>query len=156
MTATKRNVLIGVLVLAALLITGCGVGTSFFSNPGAEAIGDAGISLSGPLLNPGLWNIADLMAIDWTTVEVVGQAGAQNYAGIPMPAFLDAIGLSPEAETIHFVSTDGSVISLPVADLQSCDTCLLASSQSGASLQLILPGMSVDLWAEDIVSAYVD
>lgn len=153
-----RYLRITVLLIAvfALLLAGCGTVSTQLGSGNTTASGNAGIAFTGPLLNPQTLTVEQLQAIDWTTIEVNASAGAQNYAGIPMGSLLDAIGVSPEAETINFVTTGGETVSLPIADLRSCELCLLAATQGGARLDLVLPGFDLSLWAQSVASASVE
>ena len=150
MKGKKHLTYFGLLVLA-ILLTACGGVTTQLGSSSST-----GISFGGPLLNPQTLTLEQLMAIEWTTVQVNTSAGAQNYAGIRLSSLLDAVGVQPEAETINFVTVGGQTVSLPIADVKTCNECILAVTQGGARLDLILPGFELSLWAEGVASASVE
>jgi len=58
------------------------------------------------------------------------------------------------ASTVVLVASDGYTAEMPIADLEACDTCIVAP-QDGGGFRSVMPGMAGNLGVKDLVEIKV-
>jgi tungstate transport system substrate-binding protein len=118
-----------------------------------EPAGDFALRITGPATEIGLTE-ADLRAMETLDVDYTGKDGAvTTYTGVPMNALLEMAGAG-EGATIVLVADDGYTAEIALADVQSCENCIVAFDPEGG-LRSVLPEQSGKLQVKHLVEIQI-
>jgi hypothetical protein len=152
--------LLTVLALVVSILAGCGVTPEPTETPQPtvrppteEPAGDLALRMTGAAMEVA-WTADDLMAMDTLSVDYTGKDGTvTTYTGVPMASLLGLVGAG-EAGNLVLVASDGYTAEIALADVQSCDNCIVAFDPSGG-LRAVLPDQSSKLQVEGLIELQV-
>jgi hypothetical protein len=100
------------------------------------------------------WTEDELKAMDTLDVDYTGKDGTTTtYTGVPMNALLELAGAG-EGATLVLVASDGYTAEIALADVQSCDNCIVAFDPEGG-LRSVLPDQSGKVQVKDLVEIQI-
>ncbi len=136
---------VGLMVLVVLvLLAACGGGESA---GGASA--DAVLKATGKVKTEMGWSMADLKGMESVSAEYTNKDGeTTTFTGVAIKALLDKVEPAADATMLVMVASDGYSAEITLAELDACDTCIVAV---GDSLQTVMPGFSGKLQVKDVV-----
>ena len=118
-----------------------------------EPAGDFALRITGPAQEMA-WTEDELKAMDTLDVDYTGKDGAvTTYTGVPMNTLLGLVGAG-EGATLVLVARDGYTAEIALADVQSCDNCIIAFDPEGG-LRSVLPDQSGKLQVKGVVEIQV-
>jgi len=121
----------------------------------AAASGDAAVVVTGLVAQETGWTEEELLAMPTVEAEVTNKAGeAQTYTGVPIKALVAEAQAQDGAAAVVLVAADGYSAEVPMADLEACDTCILAA-QDGGGFRSVMPGMPGNLGVKDLAEIQV-
>lgn len=83
------------------------------------------------------------------------QTGMQEFEGLPFSALFTLAGLEPNATTVVLTASDGYSTEVSLAELQACENCMIAFTDTPGVFDTVMPGMRTSLWIKNIVEIEV-
>jgi len=109
------------------------------------------VVLIGSVGKPMGWKIADLEAMEMTTVKVDHpKKGEVEYAGILLSDLFALTDPAADAETLVATAADGYSAEIPAADALACADCILVIDEGQPGI--IMPGFETSTWVKDLAS----
>ncbi|HHX44274.1 MAG TPA: solute-binding protein [Chloroflexi bacterium] len=119
------------------------------------ATGDAAVILTGLVAQEMGWTEAQLQEMATVEAEVTNKEGeVQTYVGVPIKALVAEAQPQDGATVVMLIADDGYSAEVPMADLESCDTCVLAA-QDGGGFRSVMPGMPGNMGVKNLVEIQV-
>jgi DMSO/TMAO reductase YedYZ molybdopterin-dependent catalytic subunit len=109
------------------------------------------LAVKGLVTTPLTLTLADLQAMNVTTVNAELKGTASDYTGVKLNDILDKAGPKPEAQTVVLTGADGFQGEVALADVKACQDCLVGFQAAGG-FQMVMPGQSNKAWVRDVVS----
>ena len=101
------------------------------------------------------WTEAQLQEMATVEAEVTNKEGeVQTYVGVPIKALVAEAQPQDGATVVMLIADDGYSAEVPMADLESCDTCVLAA-QDGGGFRSVMPGMPGNMGVKNLVEIQV-
>lgn len=114
-----------------------------------EVTGGA-IDVKGLVDDPGTLSVADLQAMNVTTITAEHpKNGATEYTGVLLSDLMAAVGAQSGATLLDMAASDGFMGEVTLAELDA--DALIAIGDDG-TLNAVMPGMDGKAWVSDIVS----
>jgi hypothetical protein len=89
--------------------------------------------------------------MDWVTVTADHpELGATKYQGVTLTDIFSYVGVESDATTLVITGSDGSTVSIPLADIASKDAMIAVDDDD--KMNAVLPGLESEAWVEDVVS----
>ncbi|MEA3340641.1 MAG: hypothetical protein U9R15_11795 [Chloroflexota bacterium] len=130
----KTLILLGIAILLAGLLAGCGGA----AEEAAPVAADAALKISGNVEAETGWAEADVKAMDTIDVESTNKDGeTSTYTGVPLNTLLGLAGVKDGATTLVFVADDGYTVEVVLADVQTCDNCIVAFRDQGGFITIM-------------------
>jgi hypothetical protein len=142
------------LVLLAAILTSCGSTPepTQVPEPTASAEGIA-LRITGPATELA-WTEDELKAMDTVDVDYTDKDGVvTTYTGVPMNTLLEMAGAG-EGANLVLVAGDGYTAEIALADVQSCDNCVVAFDPEGR-LRSVLPEQSGKVQVKDLIEIQI-
>jgi tungstate transport system substrate-binding protein len=118
-----------------------------------EPAGDFALKISG-LAQELAWAEDELKAMDTLDVDYTDKDGAvTTYTGVPINTLLEMAGAG-EGATLVLVASDGYAAEIALADVQSCDNCIVAFDPEDG-LRSVLPEQSGKLQVKGLVEIQI-
>jgi tungstate transport system substrate-binding protein len=118
-----------------------------------EPAGDVALTITGPAQQMA-WTEDELRAMDTLDVDYTDKDGVvTTYTGVAMSALLGLVGAGDGA-TLVLVASDGYSAEIAMADVQSCDNCIVAFDPEGG-LRSVLPDQSGKLQVKGLVEIQI-
>jgi len=122
----------------------------------AAAASDADLALTGKVSKEMSWSEDELRAMEQIDAVTKNKEGQDNtYTGVSIVALLELAGVLDGATTIIMLADDGYSVDVPLADVQACDTCVVAFRNNGG-LRTAMPGMVSNTNVKGIVEIQVE
>ncbi len=147
--------LLSVLVLLVSVLAGCGStpAPTQAPEPTAPPAAEVALRMTGPAQEMA-WTEDDLRAMDTLDVDYTDKDGTvTTYTGVPMKTLAGLAG-SGEGAALVLVASDGYEAEIALADVQSCDNCIIAFDPEGG-LRSVLPEQSGKLQVKGLVEIRV-
>jgi len=123
--------------------------------PSAGIPADAAVKVTGAVAQEMGWTEAQLQDMSSVEAEITNKAGeTQTFVGVPIKELLAEAQVQEGASTVVLVASDGYTAEMPIADLEACDTCIVAP-QDGGGFRSVMPGMAGNLGVKDLVEIKV-
>lgn len=121
----------------------------------AAATGDAALVVTGLVAKETGWTEAQLKEMATVEAEVTNKAGeTQTFVGASIKALLAEAQPQAGATVVVLVAADDYTAEVPMADLDACDTCVVAP-QDGGGFRSVMPGMPGNFGVKDLVEIKV-
>ena len=118
-----------------------------------EPAGDVALTITGPAQQMA-WTEDELRAMDTLDVDYTDKDGVvTTYTGVAMSTLLGLVGAGDGA-TLVLVASDGYSAEIAMADVQSCDNCIVAFDPEGG-LRSVLPDQSGKLQVKGLVEIQI-
>jgi DMSO/TMAO reductase YedYZ molybdopterin-dependent catalytic subunit len=113
--------------------------------------GDAGLKFTGMVATPQNWTEAEIRAMDTIDVESSNSQGqASTYTGVPLAKLIEAAGVQADATTLVFIGSDGFQAEAALAEVKSCDQCIVSFRNKGG-FSMVMPGFPSNLQVKGVV-----
>jgi hypothetical protein len=143
------------LLVVSLVMAGLLVGCGGSSDGGAAEPAEAALKITGSVAAEKSWTEAELQAMDAVEAEYTGKDGvAMTYSGPALSALLGEADVADGATALVLVAADDYSAEVALADLEGCDTCIVAL-QDGGGLRSVLPDMSGKVQVKDLIEIQV-
>jgi hypothetical protein len=97
------------------------------------------------------WLEEDVRAMDTIQVEAKNKKGEMDTdTGVKVADLLNLAGVKAKATNVVFVAADGTTAEISLADIQTCEECILSFRQNGG-FSLIAPNLSKDAKLRGVV-----
>ena len=117
------------------------------SAPGVE--GD--LIINGLVTTPMGWPEDEIRSMDTTDAVGTNSSGAEEtYTGVLIATLLNLAGPMSEAQTLVIIADDGYAVEVPLADVLSCEDCIL-SFRSNGGFSSVLPGFAKNTNVKGVV-----
>lgn len=121
--------------------------------PGIPA--DAAVKVTGKVAQEMGWTEAQLKEMATVEAEVTNRAGeTETFVGVPIKALVAEAKAQEGASLVVLIASDGYTAELPLADLNACDTCVVAA-QDGGGFRSAMPGMPGRMGVKDLIEIQV-
>jgi DMSO/TMAO reductase YedYZ molybdopterin-dependent catalytic subunit len=82
--------------------------------------------------------------------------GMREFTGLRFKCLFNmAGGLNPDATKVVLTASDGYVTEINLADLQACENCMIAFSDTPGVYNAVMPGFNSSDWAKNVVKIEV-
>ena len=143
----------GVTEFGAPLFTSDSAAWRQAQGSGEQPAGDFALRITGPAQEIA-WTEDDLKAMDTLDVDYTGKDGTvTTYTGVPMKSLLE-LASAGEGATLVLVAGDGYTAEIALADVQSCDSCIVAFDPEGG-LRSVLPEQSGKVQVKGLVEIQI-
>ncbi len=154
---SKKWIIVLVMVVLLIgLLSGCSTAaTEITSGEGEQVAGPIALKITGKIASEVGWTEAELKAMDTIDSEYTDKDGTtKTYTGVPINALLEGAGVQSDAATVVFIASDGYQADAPLADVQACQTCIVAFDEEGG-LRMVLPDFSSKVQVKGVVEVQV-
>ena len=116
----------------------------------ADVAGD--FVLTGLAATPLSLSEADLRAIEVLKVTVEHpKSGPMAAEGVRLSKLLAQVQPAAGAKTLVITAADGYSAEVGLAEVQACDDCMLAFTDTPGQFRLVMPDLPSDVWVKDVV-----
>jgi hypothetical protein len=152
----KSFVVLAMVALLFALLSGCSSSATETTVGESEQVsGPIALEITGKIASEMGWTETELQGMDTIEAEYTGKDGTTNtYTGIPINALLEKAGVQSDASTISFIASDGYQADVPLADVQACQTCIVAFDEEGG-LRMVMPDFSSKVQVKGVVEVQV-
>jgi DMSO/TMAO reductase YedYZ molybdopterin-dependent catalytic subunit len=77
--------------------------------------------------------------------------GPTEYEGVLLNTLLNLAEVLPGASKMLVTASDGYAVELALGDVQSCQECLVAFSETPGLYNLVMPGLDSSAWVKEVV-----
>jgi hypothetical protein len=81
--------------------------------------------------------------------------GMQEFTGLRFKCLFEWAGLIPTGTTVVLTASDGYTAEVSLADLQACEQCMVAFTDSPGVYNAVMPGFQSNFWIKNVVSIEV-
>jgi len=80
------------------------------------------------------------------------KSGMQEFTGLRFYCLFNMVTVKPDSSTIVLTASDGYVTELSLAEVQACEDCMLAFTDTPGEYNAVMPGFPSSSWAKYVVS----
>ena len=108
-------------------------GTASSEEPAAETDdGPIALTITGMVKNEQAWTEAEIQAMETMEAEALNNSGeTDTYTGVSVNSLLALADVKNQATAVTFITGDGETLEMPLADLQTCENCILSFRTQG-------------------------
>lgn len=93
--------------------------------------------------------------MDTVEVESTNKDGeTKSYTGVPLNELIDMASPKGKATTLVFVGDDGSTAEVALADVKTCENCIVSFRNKGG-FSMVLPGFPGEAQIKGVVEIQV-
>ena len=116
---------------------------------------DAALKITGAVENEIGWTEEKIRSMDTIEAESTNKEGeTSTYTGVPISDLLGKAGPNDGATTLAFVADDGYAAEAPLADIQSCEDCIVSFRNQGG-FSIVAPGFPGNVQVKGVVEIQV-
>ena len=117
--------------------------------------GDVALKVTGLVDNPMAWTEAEVKAMDTLQVESTNKNGDKStYEGVLIGNLLKLASPKADAQTVVFVADDGFTAEIALADVMTCENCIVSFRNQGG-FSTVLPGQGSNLQVKGVIEIQV-
>lgn len=123
--------------------------------PAGDIPADAALKVTGMVDTPIGWTEEQVQAMDTIEAQSTNKQGeVSTYTGVLIQDLLDLAGVQSGATILVMVADDGYTAEVPLADLASCQDCIVSFRNQGG-FSTVLPGFSGGAQVKGVVELQV-
>jgi hypothetical protein len=148
---SKRLLMLGVWVLVAGVLAGCG-GAAGTAGGVPE---NAALKITGSVEKEVGWTEEEVKAMDAIDAESTNKDGeTKTYIGVPVNTLLGLADVRQDAAAVVYVGDDGSTAEVVLADVQGCADCIVSFRNQGG-FSIVMPGFPGKVQVKGVVEIQV-
>lgn len=115
---------------------------------------DASVLIKGLVDAEKTLTMQDLLAMPVVNLNVTHPKGDQiDVTGVLMKDVLALVSIPSDATTIALIASDGYSSEVPLADVLTCETCLLGWDEE--MVRTYMPGFESSAWVKDLAEIVI-
>jgi hypothetical protein len=151
----KGFAVMGIVLLLAGLLAGCGATPEPTAPPEPAALGEIALKINGMVSHKVGWSEEEVRAMETMEAESTNKDGeTKTYTGVSLNKLLETAGPATDATAVVFVADDGSTAKVTLAEVKKCADCIVSFRNQGG-FSIVLPGFPGNVQVKGVVEIQV-